>query len=183
MQQQLQQLQQQTLGAVAVTTIQGLTLLEGKRKRGELEVGGAVVAISFNLIMSEERLAEYERLRERFNKARAAYRKELKESTQGVTETLRELALTASVRQLSLLKDLRASVLQMFYEAEHRLQDAINAHAMASLRMAKKGKLIGPNDLWLAATCLAHGLKMVTANVREFSRVPGLEVEAWGPSG
>lgn len=41
------------------------------------------------------------------------------------------------------------------------------------------GKVIGPNDLWLAATCLAQGLTMVTANVREFSRVPGLSVEVW----
>ncbi len=41
------------------------------------------------------------------------------------------------------------------------------------------GHLIGPHDLWLAATCLAHGLTMVTANIREFARVPGLVVESW----
>ena len=39
--------------------------------------------------------------------------------------------------------------------------------------------LIGPHDLWLAATCVAHGLTMVTGNVREFARVPGLEIEVW----
>jgi predicted nucleic acid-binding protein len=27
---------------------------------------------------------------------------------------------------------------------------------------------------------VAHGLTMVTANVREFARVPGLAVEVWG---
>jgi tRNA(fMet)-specific endonuclease VapC len=37
--------------------------------------------------------------------------------------------------------------------------------------------MIGPHDLWLAATCIAHGLTMVTANAREFDRVPGLAVE------
>ena len=42
-----------------------------------------------------------------------------------------------------------------------------------------EGRLIGPHDLWLASTCLAHGLTMVTANVREFARVPGLVVESW----
>jgi tRNA(fMet)-specific endonuclease VapC len=42
-----------------------------------------------------------------------------------------------------------------------------------------EGRLIGPHDLWLAAMCLAHGLTMVTANVREFTRVPGLVVESW----
>jgi tRNA(fMet)-specific endonuclease VapC len=39
--------------------------------------------------------------------------------------------------------------------------------------------MIGAHDLWLAATCLARGLTTVTANVREFTRVPGLVVEVW----
>lgn len=37
----------------------------------------------------------------------------------------------------------------------------------------------GVHDSWLAATCLAHGLKLATENVREFRRVPGLEIEEW----
>lgn len=53
------------------------------------------------------------------------------------------------------------------------------AHAQVWAELAAAGKLIGPNDLWLAATALAHGLTMVTANVREFARVPGLRVEVW----
>jgi tRNA(fMet)-specific endonuclease VapC len=52
-----------------------------------------------------------------------------------------------------------------------------HAHLWAELR--KAGAMIGPHDLWLAATCLAHGLIMVSANLREFERVPGLEVEQW----
>lgn len=54
------------------------------------------------------------------------------------------------------------------------------AHAQVWAELAAAGKMIGPNDLWLAATGLAHGLTMVTANVREFTRVPGLIVEVWG---
>ena len=54
------------------------------------------------------------------------------------------------------------------------------AHAQVWAELAAAGKMIGPNDLWLAATGLAHGLTMVTANVREFTRVPGLAVEVWG---
>lgn len=38
------------------------------------------------------------------------------------------------------------------------------------------GLLIGANDLWIAATALAFGKALVTRNVREFERVPGLEV-------
>ena len=52
-----------------------------------------------------------------------------------------------------------------------------HARLWADLRQARA--LIGPHDLWLAATCVAHGLTMVTANVREFERVPGLTVEVW----
>jgi tRNA(fMet)-specific endonuclease VapC len=41
------------------------------------------------------------------------------------------------------------------------------------------GLLIGGNDLWIAATALAHGLPLVTRNLAHFSRVPGLEVLAY----
>jgi tRNA(fMet)-specific endonuclease VapC len=54
------------------------------------------------------------------------------------------------------------------------------AHAHVWAELAAAGKMIGPHDLWLAATCLAHGLTMITANLREFARVPGLAVEVWG---
>jgi tRNA(fMet)-specific endonuclease VapC len=53
------------------------------------------------------------------------------------------------------------------------------AHAQLWAGLMAAGWLIGPHDLWLAATCLAHGLTMVTANIREFERVPGLAVESW----
>ena len=54
------------------------------------------------------------------------------------------------------------------------------AHAQVWAELAAAGQMIGAHDLWLAATCIAHGLTMVTANVREFARVPGLAVEVWG---
>jgi tRNA(fMet)-specific endonuclease VapC len=57
------------------------------------------------------------------------------------------------------------------------------AHAHVWATLAAAGTMIGPHDLWLAATCIAHGLTMVTANVREFTRVPGLEVEVWDSPG
>ena len=51
-------------------------------------------------------------------------------------------------------------------------------HAQLWADLASSGWLIGPHDLWLAATAVAHGLTLATANVREFQRVPGLTVEA-----
>jgi tRNA(fMet)-specific endonuclease VapC len=43
----------------------------------------------------------------------------------------------------------------------------------------RQGTPIGPNDMLIAAHALAVGLAVVTDNVREFSRVPGLHVENW----
>lgn len=45
--------------------------------------------------------------------------------------------------------------------------------------LERRGALIGGNDLWIAAHALALGLTLVTANIREFERVPGLAVEDW----
>jgi tRNA(fMet)-specific endonuclease VapC len=52
-------------------------------------------------------------------------------------------------------------------------------HARIWAELARQGKPIGPNDLWLAAQALAHGLTMVTYNLRELERVPGLAIESW----
>jgi tRNA(fMet)-specific endonuclease VapC len=45
--------------------------------------------------------------------------------------------------------------------------------------LSSKGQLIGNNDLWIAAHAVASELPLVTNNVREFNRVPGLKVENW----
>lgn len=39
--------------------------------------------------------------------------------------------------------------------------------------------LIGANDLWIAASAMRHGASLVTRNVDEFSRIPGLRVVAY----
>ncbi|MCF6364381.1 MAG: type II toxin-antitoxin system VapC family toxin [Gammaproteobacteria bacterium] len=54
-------------------------------------------------------------------------------------------------------------------------------HQYAALRyhLTRQGTPIGPNDLLIAAHALASDLTVVTENVGEFSRVPGLKVENW----
>ena len=54
-------------------------------------------------------------------------------------------------------------------------------HQYASLRhhLTRQGKPVGPNDLLIAAHALANDLTLITANVGEFSRVPGLKVKNW----
>ena len=42
-----------------------------------------------------------------------------------------------------------------------------------------RSQIIGPNDLKIAAICLAHGLTLVSSNADEFRRVSGLRLEDW----
>lgn len=45
--------------------------------------------------------------------------------------------------------------------------------------LAKRGQMIGPYDLLIAAQALRLDRTLVTGNVREFSRVPGLRWVDW----
>lgn len=46
-------------------------------------------------------------------------------------------------------------------------------------QLQASGQPIGNNDLWIASHALANKLILVTNNVGEFQRVPGLRVENW----
>ena len=45
--------------------------------------------------------------------------------------------------------------------------------------LAAKGQTIGPFDTLIAAQALERNMILVTNNIREFSRVPGLKLEDW----
>ena len=45
--------------------------------------------------------------------------------------------------------------------------------------LKENGLLIGANDLWIAATALAHDMPLVTRDRRHFARVPGLSVRSY----
>ncbi len=59
--------------------------------------------------------------------------------------------------------------------------DADCAEQAASIRRAleQQGAIIGAHDVLIAATALRYQAQMVTRNVREFSRVPRLQVVDW----
>jgi len=46
-------------------------------------------------------------------------------------------------------------------------------------QLTRRGEIIGPNDLLIAAHARSQNLTVITANTREFSRVPELGVENW----
>jgi tRNA(fMet)-specific endonuclease VapC len=53
-------------------------------------------------------------------------------------------------------------------------------HAQIWAELQAKGEMIGAHDSWIAATALAHGMTLATANAKEFERVPALELLAIG---
>ncbi|UBF23804.1 type II toxin-antitoxin system VapC family toxin [Kovacikia minuta CCNUW1] len=59
--------------------------------------------------------------------------------------------------------------------------DAPESKQSAQIRAVLKtqGQQIGAYDVLIAATALQHSLLMVTANQREFIRIPGLQTENW----
>ena len=56
---------------------------------------------------------------------------------------------------------------------------AAEATAKARANLKRRGRPIGAYDVLIAGTALAHGLIVVTSNVREFKQVEGLRVEDW----
>ena len=57
--------------------------------------------------------------------------------------------------------------------------DAADAYGRIRCSLERKGRSIGPMDLLIAAQALSRDLVLVTDNVREFKRVPGLSCENW----
>lgn len=58
-------------------------------------------------------------------------------------------------------------------------KDSDRRYAEIRSHLDRLGKPIGPNDLLIAAHALALELVLVTDNVEEFARVPGLSAENW----
>lgn len=77
-------------------------------------------------------------------------------------------------RNLNVVEDFcsRLAVLPYTVEAAYHY-GAIRA------ALESAGQTIGVNDLHIAAHARSHGLALVTDNLREFERVPGLLVENW----
>ena len=53
------------------------------------------------------------------------------------------------------------------------------AAAMIRARLEKKGEPIGPYDVLIAGTALAHQGTLVSHNLTDFNRVTGLKTEDW----
>lgn len=65
------------------------------------------------------------------------------------------------------------------YPVVHSNESIVAEYARLFAELRKKNRLIGPNDLWIAACSRALGVPLLTANATEFSRVAGMEVVAY----
>lgn len=60
-----------------------------------------------------------------------------------------------------------------FDRGDARVAGQVRAH------LSQQGTPIGPSDVLIAAQALAHDLTLITRNLREFQRVPGLRALDW----
>lgn len=75
------------------------------------------------------------------------------------------------LRQIEFLREAHEIVEITEQVAEH--------YARIRARLETRGTTISGNDLWIAATAVAHGATLVTNNTSEFARVAGLRLEDW----
>jgi tRNA(fMet)-specific endonuclease VapC len=65
-----------------------------------------------------------------------------------------------------------------FEVVEFDKEDALRAGEVRAY-LAKQGTPIGPYDVLIAGQALARGIILITHNIGEFGRVPGLQFEDW----
>lgn len=100
-----------------------------------------------------------------------------------------ELCLTEVVRAELLYGALRSSRPELLKDRIEKLLEpytrlafgnsAAEHYAEIRTHLEQAGTPISPNDLIIAATVRAAGATLITANLREFSRVPNLLCEDW----
>lgn len=79
----------------------------------------------------------------------------------------------------------RTAALERLNELVHLLpalplpEAAGEAYGVIRADLEAKGKMIGNNDVWIAAHALASDLTLVSNNLREFRRVRGLRLQNW----
>jgi len=117
-------------------------------------------------------------IKNRPNKVREAF-KEHAEFLAMSTVSLGELVYGAekssqSARNLADIEALAARLDVVPFDGEAAIH-----FGQIRVELEKSGKVIGPYDLMIAGHARSRGLILVTNNLREFKRVPGLRVENW----
>ena len=114
---------------------------------------------------------------------RARFQKELAGGAEMLVPTVVAFELWYGVAK-SARVDANAGLLETFFAGPVRLlffepEDARSAGRVRAA-MEASGKPIGAYDVLIAGQALRRRLTLVTANVREFRRIEGLQWEDWG---
>ncbi|MCH7894978.1 MAG: tRNA(fMet)-specific endonuclease VapC [Proteobacteria bacterium] len=117
-------------------------------------------------------------IRKRPKKVRDAF-KEYSDYLSMSAITLGELVYGAEksaqpARNLADIEALAARVEVLAFDSQ-----AAQHFGQVRAELAKAGKPIGPYDSMIAGHARSRGLILVTNNLREFKRVPGLRLENW----
>ncbi len=78
--------------------------------------------------------------------------------------------------------DIEHDVLRLVRETHEALpidESVALVYAEITTELRRRGRLIGTNDLWIAATALANEVPIVSGDTKHFRRVPGLDVRAY----
>jgi tRNA(fMet)-specific endonuclease VapC len=78
--------------------------------------------------------------------------------------------------------DANLQILKMFFSPLESLpfdDRCADEYGLIRADLAAQGRLIGPNDMLIAAVARAYDAVLVTHNTREFSRITGLSVDDW----
>jgi tRNA(fMet)-specific endonuclease VapC len=112
-------------------------------------------------------------------KALGAYARLNPETVKMSVISLGEIAFGLSRQTLGTSKQDRIRALLEDVEALPLALAAAGIYGSIKADLLQRGEPIGGNDFWIAAHALALGATLVTANLREFKRVPGLKLENW----
>jgi tRNA(fMet)-specific endonuclease VapC len=74
---------------------------------------------------------------------------------------------------------LQLAELIQYIPVESLTASAAEAYGEIRATLARQGRIIGNNDIWIAAHAMALDVTLATNNDREFLRVAGLSVENW----
>lgn len=69
------------------------------------------------------------------------------------------------------------------YPVLHSDAATVRSYAGIYADLRGRGVMIGPNDLWIAASALVNGLPLLTRNTTDFGYVEGLDVVNYSATG
>lgn len=89
-----------------------------------------------------------------------------------------EYGLALNPKLTKKIKPVILDLLTVVHVLDFESNDAIQT-AMTRALLKQQGNPIGSYDILLAGTALSKKLIMVTSNINEFNKIPGLKIENW----